>query len=233
MASRRPPRPLNSPPPSLRTYLSLVQASAPPFRTCNTLAHALGALLARSGAAPVPRRRRVVAAAGEGQTPPPFFPSLWFARGSPSLHCCRLSSPAPVGPRPDHTGEPPGPPPLPIFSAIASPSPSCSPASPSHGEQYPALNFSSSTALWRAHKLTGAAAPPPFSAGRRRGTINPQDPPFHVRTHLRYEMHQLVDKMMAGSTVQGRCRRASAARRRSPANPAATPACTRSGSLDR
>jgi hypothetical protein len=61
---------------------------------------------------------------------------------------------------------------------------------------------------------------------------SPPRPPCHVRTRLRYEMHQLVDQMMAGSTVQGRRRRASAARRRSPANPAATPACVRPGSLD-
>jgi hypothetical protein len=130
--------------------------------------------------------------------------------GSPGAHqACTAAGCRPwrlLEPRPDHTGAPLGPPPLPSFSAVASPSPSSSPASPSHGEQYPPLNFFSSTALWRAHKLAGAAAPPPSSTGRRRGTINPLDPPCHVRTRLRYEMHQLVDKMMAESTVQGRRR---------------------------
>jgi hypothetical protein len=64
MASRRPPRPLNPPPLSLRTYLSSVQDSTPPFRTCNTPAHAPEAPLARSATASVPRRRHVIAAAG-------------------------------------------------------------------------------------------------------------------------------------------------------------------------
>jgi hypothetical protein len=69
---------------------------------------------------------------------------------------------------------------LPSFSAVASPSPSSSPASPSHGEQYPLLNFPSSSALWRAHKLAGAATPPPSGVGRRRGTIDSLDPLSHA-----------------------------------------------------
>jgi hypothetical protein len=67
-------------------------------------------------------------------------------------------------------------PPLPSSYTITSPSPSSSPASPSHGEQYPPLNFPSSRALWRAHKLAGAATPPlSVSAihGARAPPLNP------------------------------------------------------------
>jgi hypothetical protein len=95
MASRRPPRPLNSPPLSLCTYLSSVQASTPPLRTCNTPAHAPGAPLARSAAASIPRRRRVIAAAGEGQTPPPFFLSLLVRQGLTELVPPQLVDPEP------------------------------------------------------------------------------------------------------------------------------------------
>jgi hypothetical protein len=100
----------------------------------------------------------------------PSFFLFWFVRGSPSLSRHRLLTPSPPGASSRIAGAPPDPPPLPGSSIVASPSPSSSPASPSHGEQYSPLNFPSPSALWRAHKLAGAAEPPPSGAGRRRST---------------------------------------------------------------
>jgi hypothetical protein len=67
---------------------------------------------------------------------------------------------------------------LPSSCIVASPSPSSSSASPSHGEQYSPLIFSSPSALWRAHKLAGAAAPPPSGAGHHRNSSIPPESPI-------------------------------------------------------
>jgi hypothetical protein len=50
----------------------------------------------------------------------------------------------------------------------------------------PPLKFSSSCALWCAHKLAGAAAPPSSGAGRRRAMIDPLDPLSRARVFLLY-----------------------------------------------
>jgi hypothetical protein len=59
---------------------------------------------------------------------------LFFSLGSPEAHQARLAAgsrpQSPWEPRLDHTGAPPDPPLLPSFAAVASSSPSSSPASP-------------------------------------------------------------------------------------------------------
>jgi hypothetical protein len=161
------------------------------------------------------------------------FLLLWFAKGSPSLCYRRISSPAPVGaaPRPHRSAA--------RSTAVAKLPRRRTPFAFeltyfffARWAKTPAIFPLILCTLARSQaRRSGRAAP--FRCRPPTRHDHPPRPPCHVRTRLRYEMHQLVDQMMAGSTVQGRRRRASAARHSSSVNPAATPTCMRPGSLDR
>jgi hypothetical protein len=134
------------------------------------------------------------------------FLLLWFARGSPSLCYRRISSPAPVGaaPRPHRSAAP-------IRRR-------CQASPPAHPLRFRARllllrtvsNNPRSNSLLLVHlgPLTSSLERPrrPILVPAADEARSPPRPPCHVRTRLRYEMHQLVDQMMVGSTVQGRRR---------------------------
>jgi hypothetical protein len=121
--------------------------------------------LSTNSPAPPPR---VPAVAAVQSSPPvkdnlrrPSFLLFGFTRGSSSLVCCRSSSQSPWEPRLDHTGAPPDPPLLPSSAAIASSSPSSSPATPLNCEQFlPArFPFLSFTAAHPQARRSGRSAP--------------------------------------------------------------------------
>jgi hypothetical protein len=81
-------------------------------------------------------------------------------------------------------GVPPDPPPSSIFITSTFSSHSSSPDSFARGEHFYPPNSLSPSAHRRTHNLAGATAPPPSSAGRRRGTDTLLDSPVVCACNL-------------------------------------------------